>query len=99
MGVYEWSVVVEENVQQPMSDRRWEISRYFAAENYEHALFLAHQTAMYHLPQHPKDPQSRTLFRAPDGSWIVHVTGATTRFHFRVTIAQHYGDHPGKPPA
>jgi hypothetical protein len=96
MGVNNWVVVVEENIQL-WNDRRWEISKYFAAEDYERALALAHQTAMYYVPPHPKDPQSRTLLRTPDGSWLVHVRGAATEWHFRVTVAEHYGDHPGKP--
>jgi hypothetical protein len=83
-------VVVEEHVQR-WNVQRWEISKYFAANDHEHALFLARQTAEQHVPFHPKQPKSRTLLRLPDGSWMVHMMGTTTQWHFRVSVAEHYG--------
>jgi hypothetical protein len=93
-----WYVLVEEHVQH-FNYIRWDLSQAFPAPDMEQALQLAHHVALNHVGKHPRTPRSRALFRGPDGSWLVNVHGATTRFHFRVTVAEYYGTYPGVPSA
>lgn len=99
MSTGAWHVVVEEHVDRVWQGLRWEISRCFAAGDHQQALTLAHQTAVHHVPKFPKAPESRTLFRLPDGAWLVHVRGPAGVWHFRVSVAEHYGTYPGEPQA
>ncbi len=95
----QWGVVVEEHIQDLWNGLRWAVSRQVPAEGYEHAVALAYEMAVHHVPNHPKQPRSRSLFRMQDGSWLVHVQGATFSWHFRVSVAQYYGTFPGVPQA
>ena len=87
-----WYVLIEEYIPYPRLS-------YVAAEGYEHALALAYDRAMNHVPHYPMRPRSRDLFRVQDGSWLVHVQGAVTQRNFRVSVAQFHGTFPGVPQA
>jgi hypothetical protein len=98
MNPLHWCVLVEEYVT-AINDRRVTITQMHPANDFEHALWLAQQTALYHQPSHPARPRSRSLFRTQDGGWVVQVTGAASTFHFRVSVTEYYGDFPGRPSA
>jgi hypothetical protein len=89
-----WYVLVEESIQL-WNEIGWGLSRYYPADDMEHAVGLAVQVAQTHQPRLPRWPQSRSLFRGPDGSWLVAVKGVTRHHTFRVTIAEYYGTFPG----
>ena len=95
MNPLQWYVLVEENFS-TYNDRPWKISKKQPANDFEHALWLAQQLALYHQPQHPKWPQSRSLYRTQDGGWLVELPGATVGFHFRVSVVEYYGEFRGQ---
>jgi hypothetical protein len=98
MRPLKWYVLVEENVGYG-ENRNWQVTEMRPADDFEQALVSAEQTAQDHQPTHPSWPKSRSLFRTQDGGWLVTVEGATTTFHFRVSVAEYYGTFPRKPSA
>lgn len=98
MSSREWYALVEEQVGYG-GGIRWHLARSVAASGPEHAAEVACHLAVNHVPVNPRVPKSRAVFRTPDGSWLVRVEGATTAFHFRVSIAEFFGVYPGNPSA
>jgi len=83
--VGQWWVLVEE------TDGGYRGRRLFPlqpAEDREDALRLAEEAARTYEPRHPAMPQSRSVFRTMNDSWVVLVEGATSTFHFTVTVAK-----------
>ncbi|WP_239646219.1 hypothetical protein [Nocardiopsis valliformis] len=39
-------------------------------------------------PNHPWSERDRQVFRNSEDSYLVNVVGATTEFHFRVSVAE-----------
>jgi hypothetical protein len=91
-----WYVLIEENAGYG-SGIRWQLTYAIPATGMEHAAELARHAAFNHMPENPRMPKERAVFRTPDGSWVVNVKGPTITCHFRVSIAEHYGVFPGKP--
>jgi hypothetical protein len=54
----------------------------------------AYDLALGHRPENPGMPKERTLFRRPDGSWLVRVRGAVSKHHFTVSVLEVEGTHP-----
>jgi hypothetical protein len=98
MNVGQWYVLIEEQAGFG-SGIRWNLEKAIPASDLENAAEVAHDAALNHVPKNPMSPQSRAVFRAPDGSWVVDVKGATMRFHFRVSAGEYFGVFPGKPSA
>lgn len=98
MNSGQWYVLIEEQVGYG-SGIRWHLAHSAPASGADHATEMARYAAFNHVPTNPRMPKNRAVFRSPDGSWLVNVEGATMSFHFRVSIAEFFGIHPGSPSA
>jgi hypothetical protein len=54
----------------------------------ERARVVAGQLAQKFRPNHPMSEQSRAVYRVDEDTLIVIVDGATTSFHFRVSVVE-----------
>ncbi|WP_156753832.1 hypothetical protein [Actinokineospora pegani] len=86
-----WSVVVEANRQGNRDVSQWQVTHYeqvgTLAAAQDRALVLARGLR----PERPRNPRSRLVFRAQDGSLLVHIEGAVSSWHFRVSVLEFVG--------
>lgn len=81
----EWQVLVEETA---TGNRHWRLTTIRPAESEADAHELAFELARGFQPEHPMSPQGRRIFQVGADQWVVEVPGATTDFHFRVSVAR-----------
>jgi len=95
----EWQVLVEEMVGLGRDSYSWKLTRTIACEDRNDARRRAFDVAETYTPQHPTRPRGRRIFQVGVESWLVHVPGATTDFHFRVSVGHLVGgcDADGAP--
>ncbi len=86
--ITEWQVLLEETVGVGMNMYRWKLTRAVPCADEDEARGLAWEMAEEYHPEHPLSPQGRRIYEVGTGSWLVHVPGASTDFHFRVTAAR-----------
>lgn len=84
----EWQVLVEETVGYGRDSHRWKLTRAIPCANEDAARERAWELAEQFQPEHPASPDGRRIYEVGTDSWLVHVPGATTDFHFRVTAAR-----------
>lgn len=84
----EWQVLLEETVGYGRDSYRWKLTLAIECDDEDHARNRAWELAEEFQPQHPMSPQGRRIYEVGTDSWLVHVPGATTDFHFRVTAAR-----------
>ncbi|WP_034593379.1 hypothetical protein [Hamadaea tsunoensis] len=83
-----WFVLVEENMNYG-ENRTWRVSEYHdAGLSRDAADALAVKYAHEFQPRHPTFDSGREIFRLPDGGLLVLVQGATSQYHFRVSVAE-----------
>ncbi|ASR35033.1 hypothetical protein BAY61_08630 [Prauserella marina] len=83
----EWVVVIEESISSG-NGIRWGVGRVsgvYASQSLarQDALNFAHR----YNPKHPRMDGERRIYRLSEDSYLVNVAGATSRFHFRVSVA------------
>ncbi|GAA0995076.1 hypothetical protein GCM10009555_088620 [Acrocarpospora macrocephala] len=84
----EWRVLVEENVGR-FDRKEWRISDIYEVDGgREEARSIAYELAMRHQPKHPGVEADRAVYRINEDMWLTMVIGATSRFHYRVTVAE-----------
>lgn len=83
-----WTVVVEESVNYGQS-ARWGVGavRGDYADR-EQARGAALEMTRSFTPNHPWSERERQVYRLSEDGYLVNVVGATTEFHFRVTVAE-----------
>jgi hypothetical protein len=86
--IAEWQVLVEETVGFGSESYRWKLTRAIACDDEDTARERAWEMAEEFQPEHPMSPQGRRIYEVGTDSWLVHIPGATTDFHFRVTAAR-----------
>lgn len=84
----EWQVLLEETVGDSVNGFRWKLTRAVPCADEDEARELAWEMAERFHPDNPVAPQGRRIYEAGTGSWLVHMPGVTTDFHFRVTPAR-----------
>lgn len=87
-GLAEWQVLLEETIGYGQELYRWKLTRAIPCESEDAARNRAWELAEGYEPEHPMMPQGRRIYEVGTDSWLVHVPGATTDFHFRVTAAR-----------
>lgn len=93
MSTEHWYVLIEEQVGYGNAIR-WQLTQTTPARDRQHALEVAGQAAYNYRPANPYSEQQRSLFRTPEGSWVVNVQGLTASFHFRTTVAEYINTFP-----
>lgn len=90
-----WCVLIEELTTVGLREwRQWDLTGVEeAGEERSDAVQLAAKLSRHHRPHHPMNERKRTRYRTADG-WVVAVTGSTSEFHFRLTIAERVIDLP-----
>lgn len=83
----EWHVLLEETVGY-QARHHWKLTMSVPCEDRNDARRRAFELAGEYKPQHPASPQGRRVFQIGIDSWLVHVPGMTTDFHFRVSAAR-----------
>ncbi|MEU3272046.1 hypothetical protein ABZ639_14470 [Saccharomonospora sp. NPDC006951] len=83
----EWVVIIEESISMG-NGIRWGVGRVsgvYADQSLarQDALNFAHR----YTPKHPRMTGERRIYRQSEDSYLVSVAGATSRFHFRVSVA------------
>ena len=86
--IAEWQVLVEETVGFGRDVYRWKLTRAIPCADEDAARERAWELAEEFQPEHPLSPQGRRIYEVGTDSWLVHIPGATTDFHFRVTAAR-----------
>jgi len=83
-----WFIIVEENMHYS-DNRTWRVSEYQeAGPDRADAVALATRYAKEFKPRHPTFDNGREIFRLPDDCFLVLVQGATSQYHFRVSVAE-----------
>ncbi|MGW4463774.1 hypothetical protein [Micromonospora sp. NPDC004704] len=89
-----WYVIVEENLSHG-DYRNWRVSEVKpAGHDLVAARAVAMNTARQHVPTHPMSPRRRQIFAVSEENLLVIVTGRTTSFQFRVSLARLVHDEP-----
>lgn len=83
----EWQVLVEETVGFGRDNYRWMLTHRMACENQDTARQRGFEIARTYEPEHPMSPKGRKVYQVGEDSWLVEIPGATTNFHFRVSVA------------
>jgi hypothetical protein len=83
----EWQVLVEETVGFGRDSYRWMLTRQVACVDSDDARKRGLEVARTYEPEHPMSPQGRRVYQVGDDTWLVEIPGATTNFHFRVSVA------------
>ncbi|MEW9530462.1 hypothetical protein [Microbispora sp. NPDC049125] len=85
----EWRVLIEENVGGFGDRKEWRISDIYEVEGgREEARSIAGELAMRHTPKNPALLRERAVYRVNEDSWITMLIGVSTRYHYRVTVAE-----------
>ncbi|GAA1099736.1 hypothetical protein [Nocardiopsis metallicus] len=83
-----WVVIVEESVNYGQS-ARWGVGTVRGDHaDREEARSAALAMTRTFAPNHPWSERDRQVFRNSEDSYLVNVVGATTEFHFRVSVAE-----------
>lgn len=87
-GMSQWRVLIEENVSG--ADRKeWRVSDIYEVDGERaEARAIAAELARRHTPKHPTFAQERAVYRINDDMWLTLIQGASTRYHYRVTVAE-----------
>jgi hypothetical protein len=84
-----WVILIEETAGSGQA-MRWNAS---LGDSYypdrETARRAALSCARGYSPRHPMSPKTRSVVRHDEDSYTVIIEGATTRFHFRVSVGEH----------
>lgn len=92
-----WVVVVEE-IQEGGQSMRW--SGRQAGSDFpdrEQARAEALRLCSEYTPQHPWSEQNRTVYRRSPDSYLVHLVGAMSDFHFTLSVAERIAPETGQP--
>ncbi|MDN3355472.1 hypothetical protein [Actinomadura sp. DC4] len=85
--VNEWHVLIEESMVGG-GEHRFQMTAVLPiGPHIEQARAVAADVAWRHRPRSPMRPKGRQVFQLSPDSWLVDVKGATTRCHFRVSVA------------
>ncbi|GAB1509754.1 hypothetical protein JCM33774_17950 [Actinophytocola sp. KF-1] len=82
-----WYVLLEETAGFGRDSYRWMLTRKTRCEDRDKARTLAYSLAKEYKPEHPMNQRGREVFQIGNDTWVVEVAGATTDFHFRVSVA------------
>lgn len=95
----EWCLVIEETSRNFNDARAWSMTGWMPCKSRGAALEEAYLKAKTYEPEHPSSPQGRTIYQIGEDTWLVVVPGATTTFHFRVSVARFVAelDRDGNP--
>lgn len=85
--VTRWCVLVEETLGRG-ENQRWRLSDVRKFDTRDEALDAAAQTALEYQPQHPAFEKDREIYQVGEDSWVVWLQGATSDYHFRVSVAR-----------
>ncbi len=84
----DWRVLIEENIGR-LDRKEWQISDIYQVKGgREEARSIAYELAMRHAPKHPVTEKERVVYRINEDMWLTMITGATSRYHYRVTVAE-----------
>lgn len=84
-------MLVEETVGFGRESYRWQLTHKVRCADRDEARARAYATAKEYKPEHPMKPGRRQMFQIGNDTWVVEVAGATTDFHFRVSVAAKLG--------
>lgn len=90
-----WFVLLEETVGFGRDSYRWMLTKKSRCGSRDEARTLAYSMAKEYQPEHPMSPRDRRVFQVGNDMWVVEVPGATTDFHFRVSVGALVAE-PGK---
>ena len=79
---------MEETVGFEERHHRWKLTRAIPCADEDAAREKAWEVAEQFWPEHPKVPEGRRIYEVGTDTWLVHIPGLTTDFHFRVTAAR-----------
>lgn len=82
-----WFVLVEETVGFGRDAYRWRLTKKSQRADRDEARTYAYSLAKEYQPEHPMSPRGREIYQIGNDTWVVEVAGATTDFHFRVSVA------------
>ncbi|PWV57560.1 hypothetical protein [Nocardiopsis sp. L17-MgMaSL7] len=89
-----WTVLIEE-ILGSGERQRWGLvpsapggQRNASFDDREEARAEALRLTAAHVPGHPWAERDRQAYRVSPDEYVVNVDGATTEFHFRVTVAE-----------
>ncbi|ONI77195.1 hypothetical protein ALI144C_34525 [Actinosynnema sp. ALI-1.44] len=68
--------------------QRWGLYEVGEYDTRDDAVEATERLAVEYQPQHPAFEKQRKIYETGDGSWAVWLRGATTEFHFRLTVAK-----------
>jgi hypothetical protein len=80
-----WCVLVEESVGR---ERVWKVTVREPATDRDEAVDIATRLAREHRPDHPSLERHREIYRIGEDIWLVDVEGATSAYHFRISLAR-----------
>ncbi|WP_116244657.1 hypothetical protein [Nocardiopsis sp. FIRDI 009] len=82
-----WAVLIEENSSYGQSIR-WRLGSERVVGDRQEAREEAARSAREHVPPLPWSERDRAVYRLSADEYLVRVTGMTSEFHFRVTVAE-----------
>ncbi|WP_066361098.1 hypothetical protein [Herbidospora mongoliensis] len=84
----QWRVLIEENVGGPRN-KEWRISDIYQVKGERpEARSIAYELAVRHVPHHPMNLGSRSVYRISDDEYLTTIKGATEKYHYRVVVAE-----------
>lgn len=88
-------MVVEANARGNRDFAAWKLVHYEAVGGRDDAARRALHLARTYLPAYPRQVRSRLVFRQPDGALLVHLDGALSEWHLRISVAEFVGGFDG----